>query len=325
MFCFASVLVALLLPVAYVPGIEGAATSPRWALAALSAYFLSLPALLFAAWPLYFLDSPDAAYKWAIVAAAYCWGTRTDDEAAGKVARAFALGIGAEGCLAAAQWLGFGLDSIPTLNGGFAGTFANKNYLGEAACASFVVGMRFSAAAALASVPALVLSGCRSAWLAALVAFGVNAGWRWTWLWLVAAAFVVWRADSDLLGGGSSMALRFELWRDAAPVVVRGLPFGAGAPLEPLHNEFLQVWSELGVVAAAPLALFYLAACRDAAFGAGVAVLLSFGFALHLPATAWLVAFVCGHLVGGLRHDGRVGVRSARLEAGAAVVPALRA
>lgn len=313
---------AFLISVAFVPGIANSATSPRWVLAALSSYFLSLPALLFAAYVLYFLtSSPDAAFKWAIVAAAFCWGQRTDDETAGKVAEAFAAGILVSGVVAAAQWLGY--DVVSRLPGHAAGLFVNKNYLGEAACAAFVLGMRFSIAAMLASLPALVLSGSRASWLAALIAFGINAEWRRTWGWLAAAATLAWSAG--WLGDGLSMMQRFELWRDAAPVVLAGLPFGAGAPWEPLHNEFLQAFSELGVAASVPLVAFYLAASRDLAFGVSVAVLLSLGFALHLPATAWLIAFMCGHLVGNLRHDGRDRVCPARLEAGAAVVPALRA
>lgn len=312
---------AFLVSTAYAPGIGGAATQLRWAFAALSLYFLTPLALLFCLYVLYFLDSFDAAVKWCVVAAAFCWGSRTDDEIASYVAQAFAAGIFVSGVVAAAQWFGF--DAVSRLNDGLAGLFFNKNYLGEAACVAFVLGMRFSIAAMALSVPALVLSGCRSAWLAALVAFGINAQWRWTWGWLAVAVLLAWGAG--WFGDGTSMALRFELWREAAPVVISGLPFGAGAPLEPLHNEFLQVVSELGVAAVIPLALFYLAASRDLAFGAGVALLLSFGFALHLPATAWLIAFMCGRLVGGLRHDGRDRVRPARLEAGAAVVPAFRA
>lgn len=314
-------MLAFLISVACAPALAGGSTQLRWALAALSFYFLTLPALLFAAYVLHFLDFFDAAVKWVIVAAAYCWGARTGDETARKVAIAFAAGIAVSGVVAAAQRLGF--DVVPIFNGGSAGLFYNKNFMGEAACVSFILGMRFSILAMMMSLPALMLSGSRSSWLAAMVAFGINAEWRRTWGWLAVAALLAWGAG--WLGDGASMEQRFELWRDAAPVVISGLPFGAGAPLEPLHNEFLQISSELGVAAVVPLALLYLAASRDLAFGAGVALLLSFGFALHLPATAWLIAFMCGHLVGGLRHDGRDRVRPARLEAGAAVVPALRA
>lgn len=308
---------AFLVSALYVPGIVGAGYAGRWAVAALALYFMAVPALLFAAYALAVLDF-DAAMKWCVVAGCFSLGARLDDETAGCVVVAFAAGIAISGLAAGLQQYA-GLRWFDQTNPP-GGLFVNKNFMGEAAAMGVVLGMRYSLGAVVLCIPALALSGCRSAWLAALVGYGIYAGWRWKWLGVlmlgVAAAFLV---------DHSSVSQRFELWRDAAPVILSHLPFGAGSPLEPLHNEFIQALAELGVGAIAPLGVLYLTATADLAFGAAVAVICTFGFPLHLPATAWLIAAMCGHLVGHLPHDERVRFRSARPEADAGVVPSLRA
>ncbi len=313
-----SAAVAFLVSVAFWPFILTGATTPRWLVGITSLYFLTLPALLFLAYVFAVLDL-DAAVKWSIVAGAFCWGARSDDDVTRAVAQAFAAGLAVSGGVAVVQWLGY--DRFSNTAEGLAGLFGNKNAMGEAAAVTLIVALRHRAWAALvACLPALLLSTSRSAWLAAVIAVGVEFRWRWQ-VWLGLATALIW-AFALMPGGSDTLMQRVALWGFAVPLLQW---FGAGSPFEPLHNEFIQVAFELGVGSVVIYAVLFMVASRDLALAVCVAVLCTFGYVIHLPASGWLIAFSCGSVVGSLRHDERNRIRSARHDGGFEVVPSFRA
>lgn len=286
----ASKYAAFLLSVAFWPGIAGAATSPRWAVAALGLFYLRLAPALFAAWCFVKLDF-DAAVHWAILAALLSFGMSFKfDWHLEPLVKAFAVGVGVSSLLAVCQALGWSpVDQIIPP----AGLFLNKNVMGETACLTIILAFRLEIwpYAALA-LPALVLSGCRSAWAAIAVATLWSAPWR---LKLVAlaccAAFLASHPST------ASLSQRFDMWSAVVPSLdlwgngsyLQTMPYGVETHL---HNDWLQLVYELGVAGLIPLALV---AAVPSAFGAAVVVLASFGFPLQMPATAALVAVVIGH------------------------------
>jgi len=305
MILWLSRLQAFLVATAFYPWIVGAAVTPRWAVASLSVYFMTPLAFLFCVYCFAVLPV-DAAVKWSIVAGAFSFGTRLNNEHIRAIILAFAAGVSISGLLAVYQWQGG--DWVPQAVSP-AGLFVNKNYLGEAAVLALVaMGMirqkylpvsSFRAWLVVGCLTAVVLSTSRASWLALFVA-GVLVTFRpWTRLrtLLVFGLFGVLIIVMAEYGGLNSMAQRLELWRSG---VLEFRWFGAGAPLEPLHNEFLQVVYELGLGAAVPLGAGWFVAYRNPGalpFVVAVAIIATFGFPLHMPATAWFIAVIAGHLV----------------------------
>lgn len=283
-------LASFLLSTAFWPGIAGAATSPRWAVAALGLFYLRLAPALFAAWCFVKLDF-DAAVHWAIVAALLSFGWGLEARQLEQLVKAFAVGVGVSSLLAVGQVLGWSpVDQIAPP----AGLFLNKNVMGETACLTVVIACRLELwrYAALA-LPALALSGCRSAWVATTVAMLWSARLRWK-LTAVAccAAFLAFHPST------ASLSQRLDLWSDALPGLsrwgtgsyYRDMPYGGETHL---HNDWLQTAVELGgAVGLVPLVVVLGV---PSAFAAAVVVLASLGFPLQMPATAALVAVVVGY------------------------------
>ncbi len=318
MFRLYSAAVAFLVSVAFWPSILTGATTPRWLVSIPALYFLTLPALLFLVYVFAVLDL-DAAVKWALIAGAFCWGAKSDADVTRAVAQAFAAGLAISGGVAVIQWLGY--DRFSNTAEGLAGLFGNKNAMGEAAAITLIVALRHRAWAALvACLPALLLSTSRSAWLAAVIAVGVEFKWRWQ-VWVGLATALIWTFVA-LDTPGDTLMQRFALWGFALPLMSW---FGAGSPFEPLHNEFIQAAFELGVGSVVLYAVLFMVASRDLALAVCVALLCTFGYVLHLPASGWLIAFSCGSVVGSLRHDERNQLRSARHDGDFEVVPSFRA
>lgn len=278
-------LVAFLIPVALVPWWHGGATSLRWIVASVSVYFVPVwlwPFVAFCFWKL----GLDNAIHWAIICGAFGWGLRLDEIQAPL--RCFLIAVGINSLVAIAQsagWTGIPQSVSP------AGLFVNKNALAEVAIlAAAATRDRW----ALICLPAIVLPGSRTVFLAAFA--GCCVIWQRWWLWLVfgASCAVAWFfVDGQ----------RLMLWRHA----VSGLSFiGSGdftwSTLhyrEPnVHNDFLQLAYSFGIVALVPLAGLGIAFMRAPVFVAVFAIVGSASFPLENPATAWLVAFVCGHAVG---------------------------
>lgn len=178
-----------LLMTAYWPGISGVATTARWDVAATLALALFFaPRLRMTAahwlglsligWMLVSLgwshgdgryDGIDAASEMLLAAVAFMLGSVTPSLR--PVLAGAAVGIGLNGAVAALQWFGvFGF--VQTLDDLPAGLFFNPDRLGAAAAIVFAGSIAFRMwPAAAASIPALVLSGSRAAWLAAFVVF----------------------------------------------------------------------------------------------------------------------------------------------------------
>lgn len=313
--CWLSRLQAFLVATAFYPWIAGAAVTPRWAVAGLSVYFMTPLALLFCLYCFAVLPV-DAAVKWSIVAGAFSFGTKLTNIK--PVVIAFVAGVSISGAIAVYQALGGTL--VPQAISP-AGLFVNKNYMGEAAVLA-VVAMCNTWSAPLhlmryipyrvvlmtGGLLALALSTSRASWLALFAAALVTVRWTPRRILLVSILAGVLILGMAELGGTASTFQRLELWKAG---VQEFRWFGAGAPLEPLHNDFLQTIFELGLGAAVPFgAGLWIAGQnprnpRAVPFLVTVAVIATFGFPLHLPATAWFIAIVAGHLVGSQRHAGR--------------------
>jgi len=311
---------AFLISVAFWPGISGAATSPRWAVAAVSLGYLDWRLLPFVAFCFFAVDF-DSAVHWAIVSAAFCWGLNVSacersgrDDAVRRVVQAFAAGIFGSGCIAICQ-AGFGLSEIPQLAipGGL---FLNKNFMGEAACLTLIASLQYRLwLPALICVPALILSTSRASWIGAILSICFILPWRWAAGLLFLAAIML--CAGYLAGFETSPATllqRLSLWHDA---IQNFHWLGSGAYdystiqyREPnLHNDWLQLIYEFGIVGLIPLIVVFMAGGNGLPFAVALLVIGSFGFPLQMPATAWFAAFMLGHFVGCGHDAGRSVIR----------------
>jgi O-antigen ligase len=187
-------------------------------------------------------------------------------------------------------------------------------------------------------LPCVIIPQSRGSWLALIAAFTL-------WLWsksklaaigLVVAALILFTYSLHIAFHISSVTQRIGLWSDA----ISGLTWlghGIGslwtdyAPLsntldifkerpEHIHNDWLEIVFEGGVIGAALLVGFVAIVIR--ASGVERAILVGFGaealvgFPLHVPATAFLAALALGSLVGGrssirdVRDDGGIYVHA---------------
>lgn len=289
-----------LLVVAFDPFIQGAATSPRWALLAPLLFFMEWWALPFVGWCFFRLDFDDAM-RWAVLTSVFCWGVRGLDLR--SVVWAATAGLVINGALAFVQW--YGWSGIPQMAPP-AGLFVNKNILGETACLTAALALSFRLwGPAAACVPIIVLSGSRASELALVAAlWWVLPSTRWK-LWLAASCGltgVVWLAawgfphDPDL-------AQRLALWRNALPQLSLwgngSYDFSTVFHRDPhLHNDWLQLVWGLGVVGVVPVLIIASSCERYAPFVLATAVIGTFGFPLEMPVSGFLVAAVCGVAVG---------------------------
>jgi len=170
---------------AYWPGIAGAATTPRWIVAASLALALFMAprvrmtmthwvGLLLIGWLVLSilwndggtdgrLDGGEASFELLVVLCAFAVGSTLTD-LSGLIIGA-ALGIGINSAVAVAQW--FGWQGVEIVNGGYPGLFVNRDRL-AAAAAVVAVGL-----VALPRVwlllplllPSLVLAPSKAAWL----------------------------------------------------------------------------------------------------------------------------------------------------------------
>lgn len=317
---------AFLVATAFWPYIAGAALTPRWAIAGLSVYFMTPLALLFCLYCFAVLPV-DAAVRWSIIAGAFSFGTKLKN--IDGLILAFAAGVAISGVIALFQIFGWAF--IPQAVSP-AGLFVNKNYMGEAAVLALVArdlcvrrslfDVQFSFPIVVGCLLALVLSTSRASWLALFAAALVTIRWTPRRTLLVLALAGVLILGMAELGGTASVFQRLALWNAG----VREFRwFGAGAPLEPLHNDFLQTIFELGLGAAVPFGVAgYLVVMRSSqaqSFLVATAIIATFGFPLHLPATVWFIAVVAGHLVGNQPVSSRTCVVAPRPAGGDQLVP----
>lgn len=332
--------IAFLIAVAFVPGISGAATSPRWAIAAVSLWFLEWYCLPFVAFCFFAVDF-DSAVHWAIVCAAFSWGLRygrisgeADKHGGGRQTRsgknvenrhafdvgkvkqatalyhaiprviaAFCCGVAVSGAAAIFQSRGWAW--IPQVVSP-AGLFLNKNFMGETACLALIAALQYRLwFPALICLPALALSTSRASWLAALIALLCICSIRQLVVLLSLCLPVALAAWYMGFASDASLLQRFEIWHGA----LQNLHwFGSGAydystvqNREPnLHNDWLQLIYEFGIIGLIPMAVILAAANNRGGlpFVVSLLVIGSFGFPLQMPATAWFSAFIVGHFVG---------------------------
>lgn len=306
---------AFAISVAFWPGLAGPATSPRWAIAALSLYHLHWTCAPFLVWCFLRLDF-DSAVHWAIICAAFSWGLKSDQRQQRWCIIAFASGIAISGVVAIAQGL-FGYEGIPQLASP-GGLFLNKNFMGE--CAALAIIAAVSAGLrwwpwGLIAMPALLLSESRAAWLAAGVGIFFLASTRQKIVLVIGACLIGIVLWSYGYGYTYTLGQRFMLWN----IAIENLSWFGSGPFdystvehrEPnLHNDWLQLIYELGIFGLIPIAVVLVASFEDLAFVAALVVLGSFGFPFHSPASAWFVAFVVGSLVGRHLVERRVVLRS---------------
>jgi O-antigen ligase len=317
---------------AFVPGIAGAATSPRWALLAvivpvatifvtprtwsvghlLWALFLGWSALTLA-WSAGPYEGIDALCKLILLAGVFCIGAEL------RSLRPVFIGLG----------LAFAVNSAITIaefDNWYvvpamvhpAGLFVNKNFNAEAA-ALVVVGLCAYRLWWLVPLvlPSLLLPGARGA-LVGVAVGGIVLLWQRQFrLTAAVLASCLWIAGTEMVHRyqpDSTIAQRVTLWREAATALT---PFGHGlgsfftnfpshsseqiARHPHAHNDLIEIAYETGIpgaLLAGALSLWALGGrllAERAVLAAFLAVAM-FGFPFHLPVTATLAALVGGRL-----------------------------
>lgn len=285
------------LMVAYWPGIAGAATTPRWDIAALlavalffappvrmtTAHWLGLVLIGWMALSLLWNDGgSDGRYdgvqeliQLVVIGIAFAVGsTMTDTRALFWGA---AIGIGVNSVFAVAQWSGWGGHLIDVLDGNPAGLFFNRDRLAAAAAlvALGLVALPRGWLALPLIAPSLILAPSRGAWLALVAGWFVLASARVRWMIGIAGAVTI--AWVTLRGFDSSASQRVMIWQDT----IANLNFfghGLGSFREDFirfahafnitaqdsrpenaHNEFLWLDFEGGIPAVGLGVLFALA------------------------------------------------------------------
>lgn len=326
---------AFLSTVAYLPGVPAGAIVLRWGLLSIAIPVMVLirpthpasnPGLGFVVlayatlsllWTRVPVEGVQAWWQLVLFLGAAALGARERDLA--PMFAGAAIGMGINGAFALAQlwgWQGIIQIAAP------AGLFANKNFMGETAALA-LVGVIFSRFWYLMPLPALalVLSGCRGAWLAAGVAIIV---WLWRWfplrrggLILVALTAYLLLLDHVTSYGPGDITARWQIWHDTIDGFTL-LGHGIGGyvidfplyqthyPLamktEYAHDDYLQLIFELGV-GAIPLLVLAGRIVRNAVGTAGLGALAFLvealvGFPLHMPCTVLLGGVVAGHVLG---------------------------
>lgn len=325
--------VVFLVAIAILPNLLTLATTPRWAILALTVPFiwyftpgrvtwghvLGASFLAGAAGSLTWTMNPEVSLyelgKLALLGLLFCIGAGRRSLTAVYVAAA--LGAGVNSVLMIGQ--SFGWDILPQATKP-AGTFYNKNFAAEF-CALALVGAlglpgRWKWLAVLA-LPGVLLGQSKTAFLA-LGCAGILLVWQINKQIAALIVLLTVAAGTYFVFSGYTFIQRIQLWQDTWDGMTffgRGVgSFWATFPehatridalsIRPseAHNDLLQLWYELG-----PLSLVAVALLVFAWRGPKRAehyVLLVFlveglaGFPLHLPATAMLAALVLGRLCG---------------------------
>lgn len=317
-------LLAFLMSVAFVPGIMGASTAPRWALLSLTVPLLMffirvnitaghVVGMLFVAWCAITVawsetwDSVDGLWKLLLLAGLFCYGARAKDH------RGLWLGLGlgaAVNCLVMIPQA-FGWQGLPQISHP-GGLFYSSGWAAEF-CALVLVGLIGQRLWWLVPFPAvaIALTTIRGALMGLAGAFVV-------WVWgkskgaalalsaVFAAAGLVMLTDGSHNGSGLQ---RLLAWRDTVSQLTwHGTGLGSYAQAYPefgfmfshAHNDLLQIAAETGI--GVFLFCAFIAVCM---FGSGLTercVLACFmveglvGYPLYMPATAFVAAIVAGRL-----------------------------
>jgi|SRR5580704_444700 hypothetical protein len=320
-------LLAFLIPIAYIPGITGAAIATGWSVLSCALpcvtwregakqsspvfILLGMTFLLYACWSLSWVDNPvtglSALWQLAILAGVFYAGTQLDNLR--LVAIGLGLGFGISSLLCIAQLLGLDwvLEFVPCRPSGLV---FNPIILGEGCALTILLLLPHRLwLLTVLLLPGLILSQSRAAWLALFV--GLVLGWcRPSQSTLYSAACpLTWAA---LVQHDSADDFRWIVWR----VLYHFLDFwghGPGAIEAVLihfkgqyyapayaHNEFLDLAYQYGVgsVFATFLLLLPTTMVRSNAWPCYVAFLICclFSFPLHCPPLAFAGLLVAGHL-----------------------------
>jgi hypothetical protein len=327
-------LLGLGITAAYWPGISGAASTPRWIIAALlsvvlfcriehqvrltAAHVLGLAFVVWSLATLFWSEHPDdtigAGVLLLMMVAAFCVGGFADMKA---VYLGCAAGLLISDVVAVAQmagWDGPLAANVP------AGLFVNKNYFAEmsALVAVALIAERLWWALP-AALPGLVLTNARGA-LLGLLAAGFLMVWRysrWHAVGLAALALIVIGGISLTGVKAMSASDRLDIWGSAAVLLNwHGYGFGSFRESAPhidwipyktghAYNEFIEAAFETGFVGCALLVAF-LASLFRRPLATEHFVLIAliveacFDFPFHIPSTAILGALVAGRIAADL-------------------------
>jgi hypothetical protein len=312
----------------YLPGISGAATSPRWAILALIPWFLRgqratiahwvsaafvLWAALTMAWNPAPLDGVGALFPLLIGAACFCLGDQLFEFR--PIWIGAAIGIGFSSAAAIAQTFGFtGIEGLMPVHG----LFVNANYMAEAAGLVLVAVLAERLWWCLPCVlPALLLGQGRGGIVAAAAPFILKYRRQPLVLAGAAAALVLVIGYASFMKGQDSTTERLLIWQSALHGVnVFGHGIGSfwtqypafdlrinppGNP-ETAHNELLTAAFETGIVGAALLTAFFAILAIGPLTTERMVLIATlveacFAFPFHLPTTAFLGLVAAGGCV----------------------------
>lgn len=324
--------VGLLLALAYIPPFPAGATELRWGLAAVAPTLLirAVPekiliiGLLFVLWAaftivwsadpqtgLFYLIQLTIIVSWLFVGAA------RNESVIKNLIVGLSCGIAVQFPLVLAQY--FGATWVPQMVAP-AGTFTNREVLGELAALLFVFNiLAASRSNQLLAIPlGLTVLLCQSRVGAVAVGAGLFFVWLQRpksvhfWFQLLVVLGICLAATIFLsleAGKMASLATRFDIWKAA----LHGLSlFGRGIGAfeidwpfwEFTHSDVIQIWYELGLPGIALTVLLarraFLSSKPLAYSGLLVAsaVEISVSFPLHTPCGAVLISLLVGHLAG---------------------------
>lgn len=301
----------------FVPDWTGAATTPRWALAAVvlplllrkgrveftAAHLFGLLFVAYAAasvlWAPHKWEAIDTLLKLIVLAEAFVLGSQADDIR--PIVAGAALGLGVSSAIIL---LGI---PVPQTSDYPAGLFVNSNALGEIAAVALVGALVHRILWAVPLIaPALVASHCRGAFLAL---GGALIMWFWPRSKVAAIALALAGvATAAWMGSSESAQQRLDMWGAVLPqLTFAGKGIGSFYTLYPLyspfdtllqrpehlHNDWLEFTFELGIVGTVLYSAFLWSA--RSAILAVLAIEAFFGFPLHLAATAVLGGILAGH------------------------------
>lgn len=328
-------LLGLILPVCFIPGLTGASIPTQWVLLSVvlpcflwrpitlgPAHWLGLLALAYAGasffWSISHYDALWGLWLIFIWALGFRLGSTALDLR--ELFRGLAYGLTINSGVALIQWLGY---SPFLTDGGCPGILYNTTVLGASA-ALVILGLLHLGYWHLVPGVALglVLSGSRGAWLA--LAVGLLAR---RLHWSLLALGVLCLGGYFSLALSHSDALRLYLWSIAgARLTLFGNGIGSFTSLyyiatdllfnspvrlvrpEFVHNDYLQLWFELGI-GALPIYAIYAICLRHTAhpqwpFFVAFATLSTFYFPLWCPLTSFIGCVVAGRCVASWHHAG---------------------
>lgn len=319
-------LLSFLIPIAYIPGITGAALATGWAVMSVGLPVVTwregskmaspVPLLCGLAFGLYVLnsfawvDNPETGlstvWQYALMAGAFYAGTQLLNLR--KVTIGLALGFGISSLLAVGQLLGLDwiIEYIPCRPSGL---MFNPIILGEGCALTILLCLshRMWWLAGLLS-PGLLLSQSRAAFLA--LAVGLVLGWcRPSQSALYSAACPL--TFTALIAHDHADDFRWMVWRvlyhfldfwghgagsiEAVIIKFNGTLYAPGYA----HNEFLDLTYQYGVGAIPAILILLAPATRvQNAWGCYMGFLICslFSFPLHSPPLAFIGMVVAGHI-----------------------------